>query len=61
LVERRQLCAARDLRCHRLHGNNDPIAFIREHHTCISHLHLKDRKRDNGQNLPWGTADTPNR
>ena len=44
---------------HFVGGNNDPIAFIREHHTRISHLHLKDRKRDNGQNLPWGTGDTP--
>ena len=44
---------------HFVGGNNDPIAFIREHHARISHLHLKDRKRDNGQNLPWGMGDTP--
>lgn len=44
---------------HFVGGNNDPVAFIREHHDRIAHLHLKDRKRDNGANLPWGTGDTP--
>jgi sugar phosphate isomerase/epimerase len=44
---------------HFVGGNNDPLAFIREHHDRITHLHLKDRKRDNGQNLPWGQGDTP--
>ena len=44
---------------HFVGGNNAPIAFLQEHHDRITHLHLKDRKRDNGQNLPWGQGDTP--
>ena len=44
---------------HFVAGNNDPIAFIRKYHARISHLHLKDRRRDNGPNQPWGQGDTP--
>ncbi len=44
---------------HFVAGNNDPVAFIRKHHDRISHLHLKDRRRDNGPNQPWGQGDTP--
>lgn len=44
---------------HFVAGNNDPVAFIREYHDRISHLHLKDRKRDNGPNQPWGMGETP--
>ena len=44
---------------HFVAGNNDPVAFIREYHARISHLHLKDRKRDNGPNQPWGMGETP--
>lgn len=40
-------------------GNNDPVAYLREHHDRITHIHVKDRKRDNGPNLAWGTGDTP--
>ena len=40
-------------------GNNDAIAFIEKHHDRISHLHLKDRKRNDGPNMPWGEGDTP--
>ena len=44
---------------HFVAGNNDPVAFIRKYHDRISHLHLKDRRRDNGPNQPWGQGDTP--
>ncbi len=44
---------------HFVAGNNDPVAFIRKHHVRISHLHLKDRRRNNGPNQPWGQGDTP--
>jgi sugar phosphate isomerase/epimerase len=37
----------------------DPVAYIQEHHDRISNLHLKDRKKNHGQNTPWGQGDTP--
>ncbi len=37
----------------------DPVAYINEHHDRISNLHLKDRKKDHGDNMPWGEGDTP--
>jgi sugar phosphate isomerase/epimerase len=40
-------------------GNNDAVAFIRKHHDRITHLHIKDRRRDNGPNVQLGTGDTP--
>ncbi|HLK50721.1 MAG TPA: TIM barrel protein [Bryobacteraceae bacterium] len=40
-------------------GNNDPVAYIREHHDRITHIHVKDRKRNGGPNVEWGTGDTP--
>jgi hypothetical protein len=40
-------------------GNNDAVAYIKEHHDQITHIHVKDRKRDNGPNVEWGTGDTP--
>ena len=39
-------------------ANYDPVAYIREHHGDITNLHLKDRKKDQGDNTPWGTGDT---
>jgi sugar phosphate isomerase/epimerase len=40
-------------------ANFDPVAYIREHHASITNLHLKDRKKNQGDNVPWGTGDTP--
>jgi hypothetical protein len=40
-------------------GNNDAAAFLRRHHDRITHLHVKDRRRDNGPNVQLGTGDTP--
>jgi sugar phosphate isomerase/epimerase len=37
----------------------DPVAYIQEHHTHITNLHLKDRKKNQGPNMPWGEGDTP--
>ena len=40
-------------------GNNDAVAFIRQHHDRIVNIHIRDRKRDNGPNRPFGQGDTP--
>jgi sugar phosphate isomerase/epimerase len=37
----------------------DPVAFIQEHHAQITHLHMKDRRKNDGPNMPWGEGDTP--
>ncbi len=37
----------------------DPVAFIRENHDVITHLHIKDRKKNDGPNEPFGEGDTP--
>ena len=40
-------------------ANYDAVDFIRKHHDRISHLHVKDKKRDHGQAVPFGEGDTP--
>ena len=35
-------------------ANFDAMAYIREHHADITNLHLKDRKKNQGDSLPWG-------
>ena len=40
-------------------ANFDAVAYLREHHASITNLHIKDRKRDQGENSPWGTGDAP--
>ena len=45
---------------HFVAGNNvSPAAFIKEHHERITHVHVKDRKMNNGANTPFGEGDTP--
>ena len=39
------------------HGS--PVEFIKKHHKRITHVHIKDRKKGNGPNTPFGEADTP--
>ena len=39
--------------------NESPIPVIQKHHDHILSLHLKDRKVNNGPNLPFGQGDTP--
>lgn len=40
-------------------ANYDAVDYIKEHHARITNLHLKDRKKDHGPNMPWGEGDTP--
>jgi sugar phosphate isomerase/epimerase len=41
-------------------GNNtSPAPFIKEYSNRITNVHLKDRKKNHGPNVPWGQGDTP--
>jgi sugar phosphate isomerase/epimerase len=49
---------------HYIAGNlGNPLAFIRDHHDRITHIHVKDRKAGangaDGENVPFGQGDTP--
>jgi sugar phosphate isomerase/epimerase len=40
-------------------GGFDPVDYIQKHHDRITNLHIKDRKRNDGPNTPFGQGDTP--
>ena len=44
---------------HYVAAGYDPIAFIEKHHKRIVAVHLKDRKKNQGDNMPFGEGDTP--
>jgi len=44
---------------HFVAANGDPVVYIREHHQKIVTLHIKDRRKNHGANLPLGQGDTP--
>jgi sugar phosphate isomerase/epimerase len=45
---------------HFIAGNNvSPVEFIKKHHDRITHIHVKDRKMQNGPNVPFGQGETP--
>lgn len=45
---------------HFVAGNNtSPVPFIKKYHERVTHVHLKDRKFNNGPNTPFGQGDTP--
>lgn len=37
----------------------DAVDYIQKNHEQIVLLHLKDRKKNDGPNVPWGEGDTP--
>ena len=39
--------------------NESPVPFLKKHHERITHVHVKDRKLNNGPNVPLGQGDTP--
>jgi sugar phosphate isomerase/epimerase len=50
---------------HYIAGNlGDPVDFIKRYHDRITHIHVKDRKKQkadgaDGENVPFGQGDTP--
>ena len=40
-------------------SNHSPVPLIEKHHDRILSLHIKDRKVNNGPNMPLGQGDTP--
>ena len=40
-------------------ANFDAVAYLRANHANITNLHIKDRQRDQGPNVEWGTGDAP--
>jgi sugar phosphate isomerase/epimerase len=40
-------------------ANYDAVAYLKEHYASVTNLHIKDRKKNQGDNVPWGTGDTP--
>jgi sugar phosphate isomerase/epimerase len=44
---------------HMTAADHDPLAFLAKHQDRITNLHLKDRKKHQGDNVAWGTGDTP--
>jgi sugar phosphate isomerase/epimerase len=39
--------------------NTSPVPFITKYHDRVTHVHMKDRKFNNGPNTPFGEGDTP--
>lgn len=44
---------------HYVAAGGDPLDFLRRHHDRILTLHLKDRKKNHGPDVPWGEGDVP--
>jgi sugar phosphate isomerase/epimerase len=45
---------------HFVAGNHgSPIPFLKKHHDRITHIHVKDRGKNNGPSVPFGKGDTP--
>jgi len=37
----------------------DPLAYLKEHHSRITNIHIKDRKKNQGAEMPFGEGETP--
>ena len=44
---------------HFVANGGDPIAMLEKHHDRIVNVHIKDRKKNDGPNMPFGQGDTP--
>ena len=45
---------------HFVAGNNaSPVPFLEKYHDRVTHVHVKDRRMNNGPNTPLGEGDTP--
>jgi len=44
---------------HYVGADGDPLAFIEKLDGRITHLHIKDRKRNDRPNVPMGQGNTP--
>ncbi|HUZ45485.1 MAG TPA: TIM barrel protein [Terriglobia bacterium] len=40
-------------------ADQDPVSFLREYHQKMVTLHIKDRKKNHGDGVPFGEGDTP--
>ena len=40
-------------------GGFDPVAYLKQHPADVTNIHVKDRKKPQGDNTPWGEGDTP--
>jgi sugar phosphate isomerase/epimerase len=40
-------------------AGGDPVAFLEKYPDRVIAIHLKDRKKNQGPNMPWGQGDTP--
>jgi sugar phosphate isomerase/epimerase len=44
---------------HFVAANFDPVDYLQKHHEHIVTLHIKDRKKNQGPNTPFGEGETP--
>jgi sugar phosphate isomerase/epimerase len=40
-------------------AGHDPIAFMQKYHDRITNIHLKDRLKNNGREMPFGQGESP--